>query len=176
MDDLTKVRIAIGDRVKADENLLSANGELEDFQIRHENVWDERVYFDTVLQNTGYSLSSEPGVLTFDTAPADGVEIRVTFKYAAFTDIELQDYIDNYGVDASIIMALEGILSSVARQRDYKEADSEVKNSQVFAQVEKLLKYWSGKVSNKNAVKKGRRIHDLYKKDTVTPADLTRLY
>jgi len=175
MNDLEKVRVAIGDRVKADENLISANGELVDFQVRHENIWDVNVYLDDVLTTTGITVSGIPGVIAFATAPADGIEVRVTFKYAAFSDIELQQYIDDYDVDQAIIMALEGILSSVARQRDYKEADSEVKNSQVFAQVEKLLTYWNKKVSNKKGVTKGRRIHEQYKSTEPTDADLSRL-
>jgi hypothetical protein len=179
-DSIKVVRRAIGDREKADENLLVANASIEDFQLRHQNVWNVRVYFNGVMQEAGFTVNEEAGVLVFVTPPADGVEIRVTYSYAALSDAELTDLINNYGEDAAIITALEAILADVSKQRDYKEADSEVKNSQVFEQVRKLLDYHTKKMYENNLAKnggvsKGRRINDQYKNGKTTPHDLSRL-
>ncbi len=174
--ELDRFRRAIGDRVKADENILVGNGELKNIQLRHGNVWDETVFLDDVLQlDTTYSVQSQPGIIVFNTAPDDAVEIRVLFSYAAYTDTEANVLIDTYGIEEAIPMALQEIMVDSARLRDYKEADSEVKNSQVFDHLSKVYDLYMKTKNSANSITSGTRINEQYQSDTTTPPDLSRL-
>ena len=171
-----RFRRAVGDRIKADENIMVGNGATSEFQLRHSNVWDMTLYFNGVSQSSGFTLDGGTGTIAFDTAPADAVEVTVTFKYAAYTQDEISSMVLAYGIDESIIVALEELLANTAKLRDYKEADSEVKNSQVFKNIKDLLAYHVGRAASKSSgVTSARRINDNYQQTKTQAPDLTRL-
>ena len=171
-----RFRRAVGDRIKADENIMIGNGDTTEFQLRHSNIWDMTVYFNGVSQSSGFTLDGETGTVLFDPAPANSVEVTVTFKYAAYSTTEITDMVADYGVEDAIIIALEELLANTAKLRDYKEADSEVKNSQIFKNVKELLAYYTAKATAASSgVYKARRINDNYKVTKVEASDLTRL-
>jgi hypothetical protein len=89
--------------------------------------------------DTDYAVDGEAGLITFVTPPPDGQVAIITYKFAPFTDAEAQALITEYGLQLAIIEALREILANTAKLRNYKNADTEVDNSQVFKQVKQLL-------------------------------------
>ena len=60
-----------------------------------------QVYLDSVLQGSGWSLDDTTGMVTFDAAPANGVNIQADFQFdvpVRFDTDRLSATIEDYGV------------------------------------------------------------------------------
>lgn len=59
------------------------------------------VYLDAVLQESGYTLDSTTGIITFDSAPGGGVAVSADFEFdvpVRFATDRLSARLDDYGV------------------------------------------------------------------------------
>jgi uncharacterized protein (TIGR02217 family) len=59
-----------------------------------------KIYKDSVLQSTGYSVDMNTGILTFTTAPANGVSIQADFEFdvpVRFETDRLSASLETYG-------------------------------------------------------------------------------
>ncbi len=59
------------------------------------------VYFDGVVQSSGWSIDSATGIITCDAAPANGIEISADFEFdipVRFDTDRLSATLDDYGV------------------------------------------------------------------------------
>lgn len=148
MDDLTKFRRKIGDKVKADKDVATGNGSTTQWHLRHENVFDLQVFIGTTLQviGTNYTLDSSSGAVDFIAAPADEQRVTFIYKFACFTDEEAQQLITEYGLDGAVIEALREILADSSRLMNYKQGETEVEYSVVFKQTKELLEYYENKM------------------------------
>jgi len=172
--DIARFRRAVGDQVKADQNLILGNGKMSQMFLRHENVWGLKIFFDQDLQpNNLYSVNAQTGVVDFVDAPDNEVEITATFNFSAYSDAEITELVTEYGVDSAIIIALEELLANASKRRDYKQADSEVKDSQIFSNIKDILAYYLTKSGS--SVTSGKRIHEQYKVKRTQSPDLSRL-
>ncbi|MDG1286763.1 MAG: DUF2460 domain-containing protein [Rickettsiales bacterium] len=60
-----------------------------------------KLYFDSVLQMTGYALDATTGIVTFESAPASGIIIQADFEFdvpVRFATDRLSSSLDDYGV------------------------------------------------------------------------------
>jgi hypothetical protein len=72
-----------------------------------------------------------------------------------FTDPELQDIWDEAGGDLTkaTLIAFEELWANAVRFADYTANESSVKKSQIFNNIEKMLKRLDGKVTRRNPVR-----------------------
>lgn len=67
------------------------------------------IYLDAVLQESGYSLDSSTGILTFDSAPGAGVAITADFEFdvpVRFATDRLSNRLDDYGIYSALDIPL----------------------------------------------------------------------
>lgn len=143
MEDLDVFKRHVGYRAEATQETFTGTELTTSVNLRYESVFDVVVHVgESLRQSSTYTVDSEAGVVTFTSAP-EGEIVTVQYKYAPFTDAEAQALIDTYGVDKAVIEALREMLANTARLRNYKQADTEVDNSQVFKQLQALLKMYT---------------------------------
>jgi len=89
---IDSLRMLLGDTAKPFRDTVTGNGSNRIFTLTHYPVKSTGyvVYFDNVVQSTGYTIDTESGTITFFTAPSDGVVVIVTYYfYNDFTNSEL---------------------------------------------------------------------------------------
>lgn len=179
VEDIAKFRRQIGDPVKADADVQSANGVDKQFALRFNNIFDEVVTLNGVLQTTGYDLNGVTGIITFDTAPATDTIVKVSYSYAAYTDSEATALIDTYGVSEATLEALRELLANAARFYNYQQGQTRAERQQVFQNLKDLFKIYqaeAAKTANAGAgsLTLGKRTNEAYRRPTIVREDLSR--
>lgn len=135
------LRKRLGDDYRFDVTDFTADGVQRVFQLPHTHVREDdfELSIDGTPTTTGYSVQYETGTIVFDVEPANEKEISVEYYYSAFSDEELQQFIDEEGsVSLAGVIAVEILMADAARRHDYKLADGDYKESQVFKQLKDL--------------------------------------
>jgi hypothetical protein len=181
--NIAKFRRKVGDKVKADKDVATANGNETQWHLRHENVFGVQVFSgaDMLTNETDYTIDSEAGVVTLVSAPADGAVVSFLYKFAAFTDDEITSLISEYGLDGAVIEGLREMLADSSKLMNYKQGDTEVEYSVIFKQVKQLLDYYESlsqqalsAADSDTGFAIGQRIHPLYEDGTYKPNDISR--
>src|SRR3954466_4074261 len=143
MADLNTFKRRVGYRIKANQETFTGTDETQVFQLAFDNVFDVKFSVDDApYPDVAITVDAESGVVTLRGAPGEGSTITFQYQYAPFTDAEAQTLITEYGLDRAVIEALRELLANTARLRNYKEADTEVDNSQVFKQIRELVRMY----------------------------------
>lgn len=69
----------------------------------------EKIYFDSVLQSSGYTVDYTTGIITFTTAPSSGVAITTDFEFdvpVRFDTDRLSASMDDYGANSWVNVPL----------------------------------------------------------------------
>jgi len=96
--------LAIGDGITTEFQLIKAytSGSTTQSRIIVKPIAATlKLYLDSVLHATGYVLDAATGMITFDSAPADGVNIHADFEFdvpVRFATDRLSSSLDDYGV------------------------------------------------------------------------------
>lgn len=153
MTDIATIRRRIGDRPKAQNDIMEGNGVDRVIDLQHGNVWDVIVRIgETEIPAANYTVDAEPGRITFNAPPDQAAAIRISYLYATYTDEEIQELIDEYGLDGATIAILEELTADTARFHDYSQGETSSKRSQVFDHLLKLLENYRAKAT---AAKRG---------------------
>ena len=166
MTNLEELRLMLSDPFKDGFDDIVADDESKQYQLSHHNIKPESltVYINNDEQTltTDYTVDLSQGVITFTSSPNNEDLIEAKYKYAAFSDDELNDFLDKDGsVGKVIVRCVEILLFDSARRFDYTAGQTDVKASQVFKNLKDLLAYWNGKVgSSDSAVVVLNRKHD----------------
>lgn len=172
MSDIATVRRKIGDRPKAQNDILEGNGVDRVIDLQHGNVWDVIVRVgEAELPNTEYTIDSQPGRITFTTPPEQAASVRISYLYAAYTDDELTELLTSEGgVTGAVIACLEELTMETARFYDFTQGETSEKRSQVFKNLVELLNSYKTQKANEDATaKRGSGL--TIGKRTVGPAD-----
>lgn len=182
--DRATFRRRIGDLVKAEQDIMTSNGQDKSYLLRYDNVFDYEVYVDGVLQNddgTVFSISASEGRLTFNTVVDADKAIKVIYSFAAYTDAEADELIEQYGVDKAVIEAIRGLLADSARLYSYQQGPTRAEQQQIFEHLSKLLESYQKDLasfppdnSGGGGAKVGKRIHEIYRKSPRVSRDLSR--
>lgn len=175
-EEISRVRRRIGDGEKHGLDSFTGDGETTTLNLEFKNVYAVEVTINqATLPPVAYTLNQKAGKLILEAAPAQDDKIIVNYKYAGYTDEDIEVLINNYGVEGAIVEALQELLVDSARLYDYQQGQTVDKRSQVFDHLKDLLK--SAKddfvATKSNGVRLGRRNPD-ERKPSVGRVDLSR--
>jgi hypothetical protein len=134
MATIEELRLKILDRpqIVLDERVGSGDGEKTVFKLAHSPVMsgtaNVRVGGDVQVASTDYELDCLTGKLTFDEGPKDGDAIVASYDFAAFSDSELQVYLDGAGGNLALAAgeALTSLVSDRARLVTWARGDMRI--------------------------------------------------
>jgi hypothetical protein len=63
------------------------------------------VRLNGVVQNTGFSIDYDNGIVTFTVAPLVNVQVEFTYYWSVFTDAQVQYFLDDSGSNVTIAAA-----------------------------------------------------------------------
>lgn len=174
-DKIEHVRRRIGDSVKANTELFTSDGKEKLLSAAYKNLFDVKVTINTsLLPSDNYTVSQEAGKIVLKTAPEDGAEIMVEYKYAGFSNDYVKGLIESYGVDGAVVEAIGTLLADSARFHDYTQGQTTDRRSQVFDHLKDLYQMAKDEARAKNdsGFSIGNRIHSTARVDG--GFDLTR--
>lgn len=146
------VRRKIGDRPKAQRDIVTGNSVDRVITLQHQNVFSVVVQVGGVEMTTGFEVQAEAGRIIFETAPAEGASVAIDYLYAAYTDQEITDLLDETGsIDGTVIACLEELTMETARFYDFTQGETSEKRSQVFDNLMKLLADYKGRKDAQDA-------------------------
>lgn len=172
MTQIEELRWRIGDQLHYNEQNFTADGSKTVFQLEFTGVQDQVVTDngDAVVA-ADYTLDPITGTVIFGTAPDDTHTIKCVYKYAAFTDTQLNDILaEMTNVFRSAIFCIDALMADSAKRFSYTQGQTSMKVSEVFAQLEKLKK---SLISGKPPVVVGRT-HRFYNRELPDKTDLGR--
>lgn len=168
-EEIAKFRRQIGDPVKADADVQTASGNDRQFALRYNNLFDELVTINGVeVDNDDYTLDGVAGLIEFPANLVNGDQLRVSYKYAAYTDVEATSLIDEYGVSAATVEALKELLASAARLYNYQQGPTRADKQQVFSNLKDLFKIYKGEAdvyASSGGLTMGKRTNPTYRDD-----------
>ena len=102
------------------------------YQVLHSPITSMLdIYANNSVQSSStYTVDSSNGMVTFDTAPSSAAELTVDYKYGFFTDIEVDEFLDDESLtptanfdenDGVYRAAARGVEEIIARFDDYIE-------------------------------------------------------
>lgn len=139
MNELATLRRRVGDRTKAQRDIATGNGADRSFHLQYQNVFNVTVLVAAVAADpTTYTVDSPGGRVIFNVAPAEGAEVAFDYNYAAYTDAELQEILDDEGLAGATVAVLDELIADSARLYDYTQGETTNKRSQVFDHLLKL--------------------------------------
>jgi hypothetical protein len=142
MSDIATVRRRIGDRTKAQRDIATGNGIDRSFHLQYENVFSVIVMVadQEMAVDVDYALDGAAGRVIFVNPPADKARVQFDYNYAAYTDDEMLELLNETGsVNGATIAALEELTADSARLFDFTQGETTNKRSQVFDHLVKLL-------------------------------------
>lgn len=181
MTNLEKLRQKIADPYKYSEDSQTSDGISTVYELTHGHVLDGSytVYVDgeEQIEDTDYTIELDSGVITFSSIVTTGDEIRVIYKFSAFSDDELTQYLtdNNDDMDSAMLDIIDVLLFDSSRRFDYSTGKTEMKPSQVFNNLKSLREILSNKVKSKSPAIKTRRLNQFYDPIDTDMGDLSRL-
>ena len=179
--NLQLIRKLISDPYKHAFDSQVGDDEARKFQLSHKPVLagSYTVYLDDVeiAEDTDYTLDTEMGIVTMTSVPTAGQEVEIDYQYSVFSDTEITEFLtlDNDDVNKVVVRLIEILLADSARRFDYSQGKTDMKPSQVFANLKDLLKIYLDKVSGTdNTIRIVSMKNDYFEQPTVQEIDLTR--
>ena len=148
MSEIATIRRRVGDRSKAQKDIATGNGKDRSYHLQYQNVFALIVTVnDTeVTEGNDYTVDGPGGRVIFSAPPALDAVVTFDYNYAAYTDQEIQDLIDETGnTDSATVAILEELTADTARFYDYTQGETTNKRSQVFDHLMKLLENYRTK-------------------------------
>lgn len=156
MSEIAAIRRKIGDKVKAQRDIVMGNSGERTIHLQYESVFEVIVQIDYVEKTEGvdYSVDYQAGRIVFQNPPVEGERVTVDYLYAAYSNEELQGLIDETGsVNGAVIACLEELTMETARFYDFTQGETSEKKSQVFKNLMALLDSYRAKETADNETK-----------------------
>lgn len=134
MATIAKLRLKILDRpqVVLDERVGSGDGSARVFRLGHAPVMADTVVVRVggveQVEGEDFELDCSTGRLTFAEPPADGDAVVASYDFAAFSDAELQQFLDSANGNMALAAgeALRTLVSDRARLVSWSRGDMKV--------------------------------------------------
>jgi len=150
----TTIRNRIGDKPKTEIERYIGNGTLTAFDIHNKNPFDFVITIaNSLVSSADYEYDSDIEKVIFDTAPANEANMEIKYKYAAFTDLELTQFIADADddIDKATSEALRQTLGDQARMVSFQHGDRSVSMSDIFKNLSTLLDKYERRITNAGA-------------------------
>lgn len=166
MTTLNDLRTKIYDHPKAvlDDRLGVGDGIKTLFKCRYTPVMDGTITVtvggEGQVEGEEYTFDCRTGLVAFETAPGDGDEITACYSYAAFTDDELQGFLDISGGNLSLAAAdaLTSLLISPSRLVSWGRDDTRIDYAQVRKDLMEIIRKFTSQGSSETG---GARVTDI---------------
>jgi hypothetical protein len=134
MATVDELRLKILDRpqVVINERFGTGDGAAKIFKLGHVPIMDGSVsvYVAGEVQTEGgdYSLDCSTGRLDFTSAPDEGDALTADYEFAAFSDADLQSFIDSAGGNLSLAAgeALTSLIADRGRLVSWSRGDAKI--------------------------------------------------
>lgn len=123
LTDLERVRLKIADKSEITREIDEGDGIAKYIKLQHENVANLSIWKNDVLQvlTTDYTVDLTGGIVVFNSAPAVNDDLVFQYYWTLFSDIEVQDFLDEAGgvvniAAARLLLALSANASLLAKR------------------------------------------------------------
>lgn len=181
IDSLQLVRRRIGDVRKDNAEKFELSSDNRVFTLAFDNVTILLVKDsnkETALATSSdYSLTGN--VLTLNYEPENDGMLSVNYTYHAFTDDELNELIDQFGVNGACAEAVRWLIADAARLHDYSRGATSESLSQVTKNLQSMLKSYATLGDTEDGVPSAdmkvlKRTNSYYKNTKTYKVDLSR--
>jgi hypothetical protein len=147
MSNISTIRSLIADSLLYDRAEATGDGVTTEFHVPQFPIYPDS---ETVLVNgtaqskdspADYIIDDSVGLITFSTAPGDGLTVTITHKHSILTDIQLQEFLDLEDDDIKLAAAdaIDAIASNqVLVQKVIKVLDLQTDGAKVAEAMHKL--------------------------------------
>lgn len=148
MTDIELVRNNIDDHPRSGLTYATGSSDEQVYVLDNKNVYDLVITVDdAIVASNLYTVGSKTGEVigTFD-----GEVVKFKYTYAAFTDAEIEYYLENQTVNKATLDLLDMLLMSASKRFDYKSGQKDMKTSQVFEHLKELRGQYFDAVSDES--------------------------
>jgi len=144
--EIDKLRRRIGDALRPNVEQVQGDSANSLYDLKYSNITAIEVDKNgtQLTLNTDYTVNAPSGIIIID----DSVSItsddllKISYQYSAYTDDEISALIDAGGFIPAVLECLYELLAGSARFYDYVQGQTQVKKSQVFANLQALVKQY----------------------------------
>lgn len=181
IQDLTLLRRRIGDNPNTETESFELGDSQVGIQLAYDNptilnMYDTAKQTTPLVLDTDYSINGSSIVLLY--TPADGSVLTVSYTHSAFSDTELNELIEEYGVNTATVEAVRWLMADSAKLHSYSRGATSESLDQVFKQLKDLLaeysKYGVLVDENQSDVVILKRTNQWYRGKRNIPTDLSR--
>ena len=125
LSDIEAVRLKAADRSALTREEGIGDGVAKIFKLGHESILSSpaiEIRINGVIQNSGYDIDLDNGVVTFAGAPVVNAAIEFTYYWSIFTDAQIQYFLDDSGSNvtiaaAKVLLAIAADAAKVAQRQ-----------------------------------------------------------
>lgn len=153
IDNLTLVRKRIGDNTKTHTEVIPIGENNNTVQLTYGNVtifslYDQQKSTAVLQESVDYIVNSPTGTITLQYQPIEDSELVAVYSYFAFSDEELEELINAYGINGACTEAIRWLIADSSRLHDYSRGATTESLSQVVKNLQDMLKDYSTIGSN----------------------------
>lgn len=178
-DNLTLIRRRIGDNPKTQSEVFSINDTINSVSLSFANstitsIYDKEYSDSSLSVGTDYTFDSVTGTVVLLYTTTDS-QLVVNYVYYAFTDDELNDLLDQYGLNVATVEAIRWLIADASRLHDYSQGVTSESLNQIVKNLRDMAKDYAEMGDPENPTTKIlKRTNDYYRGTSSVPYDLTR--
>lgn len=182
LDQLTIIRKRIGDDRKTETESFPVDENTATIQLRYGNssifsLYDKERSNTALVLDVDYAFDSEAGAITLLYTPEPST-ITAVYYFYAFTDDELNELMEMYGMNGACVEAIRWLIADSSRLHDYSRGATSESLSQVIKNLQDMLKDYNTLGSNEDGSPSGmtvmRRTNQFYRGRINVNTDLSR--
>lgn len=106
MTDVDTIRLIIADPIQFDRAVQDGDGVSTQFQVPNTQIIPGSVLaWVASISTVPAAIESPTGLVTFAPAPGNGVSVVITYRWAIFTDADIQTFLDLEGGNIKLAAA-----------------------------------------------------------------------
>ena len=179
MDDITLLRKRIGDNPKTNSEVFTIDASTTSVVLSFSNcaitsIFDKEYADNSLVDEEDYIIDPLTGTLSL-LYDHDESQITVNYHYYAFTDDELNDLLDAYGLNGATVEAIRWLIADASRLHDYSQGATSESLNQIVKNLRDMIEDYKALGDPTNpATKITKRTNEYYRGSTNINYDLSR--